>query len=69
MLTKRQAEEIVRDLSRLPSDKVTEVQDYILFLKERYSRKPAVDRSEVWTEEDLHDLVVAVLNHADGTLE
>jgi Protein of unknown function (DUF2281). len=68
MLTRRQAEEILRALSTLPSEKVVEVQDFILFLKQRYGYEKAVDESEAWTEEDLHDLTGAVLNHADQTL-
>jgi hypothetical protein len=68
MLTKKQAEEILRALSTLPSEKVVEVQDFILFLKERYGYEKAVDKSEAWTDEDLHDLTAAVLKHADQTL-
>jgi len=68
MLTRRQAEEILRALSVLPSEKVVEVQDFILFLKERYGSEKAIDESDAWTEEDLRDLTVAVLNRADQTL-
>jgi hypothetical protein len=68
MLTRRQAEEILRALRALPSEKVAEVQDFILFLKERYSYEKAVDKSDTWTEEDLRDLTAAVLSHADQTL-
>jgi len=64
MLTKGQAEEILRALSALPSDKVAEVQDFILFLKDRYGLKQLVDESDAWTEEDLNDLTTAVLNYA-----
>lgn len=68
MLTRRQAEEILLALSVLPSGKVIEVQDFILFLKERYGYEKAVNESSVWTEEDLCDLIAAVLNYADQTL-
>ena len=68
MLTRRQAEEILRDLTALPPEKVAEVQDFILFLKKHYGYEKAVDESNVWTEEDLRDLIAAVLNHADQTL-
>lgn len=68
MLSRRQAEEILRALSTLPADKVTEVQGFIFFLKERYGHGKAVDESTVWTEEDLNDLTNAVLDHADKTL-
>ena len=68
MLTRKRAEEILRALSMLPPDKIAEAQDFILFLKERYSYEKAVDETGVWTDEDLHDLTVAVLKHADQTL-
>ena len=68
MLTRRQAEEILLALSVLPSGKVIEVQDFILFLKERYGYEKAANESSVWTEEDLCDLIAAVLNYADQTL-
>ena len=68
MLTRRQAEEILRALSALPSEKVVEVQDFVLFLKEHYGHEKTVDESDVWTEEDLRDLTAAVLNHADRTV-
>lgn len=68
MLTRGQAEEILHALRMLPSEKVAEVQDFILFLKERYSYEKAVNESDAWTEEDLRDLRAAVLNHADQTL-
>ncbi len=70
MLTRKQAEEILRALSVLPSEKVVEVQDFVLFLKKRYGYKykKTVDESSAWTEEDLHDLITTVLRHADQTL-
>lgn len=68
MLTRTQAEEILRALSALPSEKIAEVQDFIPFLKERYGYGKAVDESTIWTEKDLDDLTATVLNHADETL-
>lgn len=68
MLTKSQAEEILRALSTLPSEKVVEVQDFVLFLKEHYGREKTIDESNAWTEEDLRDLTTAVLSHADQTI-
>jgi hypothetical protein len=67
MLTKRQAEEILRDLNTLPPEKIIEVQDFISFLKKHYGHERAVDEGDAWTEEDLYDLTVAVLNYADQT--
>jgi hypothetical protein len=68
MLTTRQAKEILKALSVLPPEKVLEAQNFILFLKERYSHDQPVDASETWTDEDIHDLTVAVLKHADQNL-
>lgn len=68
MLMRTQAEEILRALSALLSEKIAEVQDFILLLKKRYGYERTVDESTIWTEEDLRDLTVAVLNHADKTL-
>lgn len=68
MLARKQAEEILRAISMLPPDKIAEVQDFILFLKERYSYEKAVDESSVWTDEDLRDLTAAVLKYADQNL-
>lgn len=68
MLTKEQAEEILRDLITLPSEKVAEVRDFVRFLKGHSKREKTLDESNVWTDEDLHDLTAAVLNHADQTI-
>lgn len=68
MVTRKRAEEILRALTTLPSDKVEEVQDFVLFLRERYGHAKAVDEGDAWTEEDLRDLTATVLNHADQTL-
>lgn len=68
MLTRRQAEEILRALTLLPPDKVVEVQDFVHFLKEYYGHERTVDESDAWSEEDLRDLTAAVLNHADRTV-
>ena len=64
MLAREQAEQILRALSVLPSEKVAEVQDFVFYLKQRY----AVDESTVWTDEDLRDVSQASLAHADRTL-
>ena len=65
----KQAEEILRALSQLPPEKVAEAQDFILFLRERYKTRESVDESDFWTEEDLRDLLISVMDHADQTLE
>ena len=66
MLTRKRAEEILRTLAALPPEKVAEVRDFALFLKERHERDAPVDESDAWSEEDLRDLTAAVLDHADA---
>ena len=65
MITREQAKEILRALNTLPPEKVTEVQDFVFFLKGRYGGEKVIEESDAWTEEDLHDLTTAVLQHAD----
>ena len=57
MLARQQAETILRALNTLPPDKITEVQDFVSFLQERYG----AEESDSWSAEDLHDLTAAVL--------
>ena len=64
MLLKQQAEHILRALSTLPSDKVREVEDFVLFLRERYGVNEATD----WSDEDVLDLTAAVFSHAERSL-
>lgn len=68
MLSKRQVEEIISALSALPPERVSEAQDFIFFLKERYGYDKSTDDSEAWSEEDLNDLTSAVLANADQSL-
>lgn len=68
MLTKTQATEILQTLQVLPADKVAEVYDYLIFLRERYARARTVDVSDAWSDEDIHDLVMASLAHAERTV-
>ena len=68
MLTHERAEEILKTLAALPPEKVAEVRDFALFLKERYEHDAPVDESDAWSEEDLRDLTAAALEHADARL-
>ena len=68
MLTTTQAKEILTALSILPPERILEVQNFILSLKDRYGLNKPVNESETWTEEDIHDLTVTVLKHADQSL-
>jgi len=68
MLTTGQAKEILKAISVLPPERVAEVQNFVFSLKARYDHEKLVDKSEAWTDEDIHDLTVAVLKHADQAL-
>lgn len=68
MLDRKQAEEILRALSALPADKISEAQDFILFLRTRYGRKSPDDESDAWSEEDLRDLTAAAVKYAEQSL-
>jgi hypothetical protein len=67
MITKGQAAEILQALTKLPTEKVAEVQDFIFFLNERYSSPITIDENDMWTDEDIEDLLVASMNYAAQT--
>lgn len=60
MLARARALSILRSLRALPEDKVAEVEDFVLYLEQRY----AVDDSDVWTDEDMRDITEAAFAHA-----
>ncbi len=65
MLTRDQAAEIIRAFRHLPAEKVREVRDFALFLKERSSRGQPVNESDEWTDEDIRDFLAASLDYAE----
>lgn len=64
MLTEKQAQEILNALSALPTEKINEARDFILFLQAQYGLPPVVDENDAWTDEDLRDFTAASLNCA-----
>lgn len=68
MMTRTDAEQLLRDLKVLPDDKLAEVRDFVLYLRERYARPRPADESDAWTEEDICELAAAALHHADQAL-
>ena len=68
MLTRERAEEILRTLASMPSEKVAEVEDFALFLKARCGPESEVDEDDAWSEEDLRDVTLAVLAHAERAM-
>jgi hypothetical protein len=63
-MTDSQTLELLDVLKSLPSEKVAEVKDFAVFLRDRYGKSEGVDESDEWTDEDLHDAANASVNHA-----
>ncbi len=55
-MTNSQTLEILEAIKSLPSDKVNEVKDFAIFLRERYGKSEKIDESDEWTDEDLQDI-------------
>ena len=68
MSVSEEVREIIHGLAELPSEKVQEVRDFVLFLKEHYGQRNGEDWSDEWTEEDIRDLTRATLRYAEETL-
>ena len=68
MLTREQAAEILHALRGLPAEKVREVRDFALFLKERSQHAEPIDESDEWTDEDIRDFLKASSEYAEETL-
>ncbi len=64
-MTETKTLEILDVLKTLPSEKVDELRDFAIFLRERYGKNEIVDESDEWTEEDLRDITIASLRYAD----
>ncbi len=58
-MTDIQTLEILDVLKTLPSEKVAEVKDFAVFLRERYGKSETIDESDEWTNEDLQDVANA----------
>jgi hypothetical protein len=65
IMTEIQTLEIVDALKTLPAEKIDEVKDFVLFLRERYGTTEPVDESDEWSDEDLQDVSKASFNFAD----
>jgi hypothetical protein len=63
-MTDSQTLEILDVLKSLPPEKVAEVKDFAVFLRERYGKSESVDESDEWTEEDLQDAANASISYA-----
>jgi hypothetical protein len=61
--------EILDVLKSLPSEKVAEVKDFAVFLRERYGKSEIIDESDEWTDEDLQDVSNASFSYLDKESE
>lgn len=64
-MTNTQTLEILEVIKSLPSEKVDEVKDFAIFLRERYGKSESIDESDEWTEEDMQDVANTSLNYAE----
>lgn len=63
-----EVQEIVQALVTLPTEKIREVRDYVWFLQTRYSAPGVPDTDDVWSDEDLADVVKASLTYASQSV-
>jgi hypothetical protein len=54
-MTDTQTLEILEVIKSLPSEKVDEVKDFAIFLRDHYAKNEMIGESDEWTEEDLRD--------------
>lgn len=64
-MTDTQTLEILEVIKSLPAEKIDEVKDFAIFLRERYGKTENIDESDEWTDEDLRDVTIASLRYAD----
>lgn len=64
-MTETQTLEIVNVLKSLPSEKVIEVKDFALFLREKYRNDEIIDESDEWSDEDLIEAVGASILYSE----
>jgi hypothetical protein len=64
-MTESQTLEIIDVLKSLPSEKVAEVKDFAIFLRERYGKIETFDESDEWSDEDLQDVANASIKYAE----
>ncbi len=65
MLKQKGIDEISQILWFLPLDKLTDVRQYVISLKERHGYDKPVDDSDEWTEEDMRDATQASMKRLD----
>ncbi len=66
MLTRIQARGCIQG-SGLPNDQVKEVYDYVAFLRRPNAETEVIDVSDIWSYDDINDLVRTSLECAERT--
>ncbi len=69
MTTDTRTLEILDVLKTLPTEKIDEVKDFAVFLRERYGKIEVLDESDHWTEDDLRDAATASISFAEEVNE
>lgn len=64
-MTDTQTLEILEVIKSLPSEKIAEVKDFAVFLRERYGKSETADESDEWTDEDMKDVTNASLLYSE----
>jgi hypothetical protein len=65
MWTQAQIDEIVKALWHLPADKLLEVKNFVLSLKQQYGYEQPVDCSDEWTDQDRRDFTLASMQNLE----
>ena len=66
-MTDTQTLEILEVIKSLPAEKIDEVKDFAIFLRERYGKTENIDESDEWTDEDLKDFALASFRYFEET--
>lgn len=66
-MTNTQTLEILEVIKTLPSEKIDEVKDFAIFLRERYGKSEIIDESDEWTDEDLNDFSLSSFAYFEQT--
>ena len=67
MLKPKEIEEITKALWYIPLERLQEVRDLVLSLKERYGYDEPTDDSDEWTDEDLREWTEASMKYLEQT--
>lgn len=66
-MTDTQTLEILEVIKSLPAEKIDEVKDFAIFLRERCGKTENIDESDEWTDEDLKDFALASFRSFEET--